>query len=231
MITNRSTEKEIMDSPPTPENYPVYVDCLSKLFRVSKFVGFYRDTVKILRKFPKNSSLVDVGCGGGLFLLHLSKVFPQMHMVGTDISKEAIAEAEHNLAAWQKENPGSLATFKLQEQAKLDLPNESIDIILTTLVCHHMTDLELIDFLQSSYKAVRKAVIINDLHRHCLAEFLFSLISPLLFLNKMITHDGLISIRRSFKYKEIKILLQHANIKHYQIKWRFPFRWQIILWK
>lgn len=229
MLTKRSTEKEIMDLGPNETNYHEYIDCLKKLFRVSKLFGFFRQTVKALKNLPQTSSLVEIGCGGGLFLLHLSQIFPDIQMTGKDIAPEAITQAQLSLQEWQKKIPNINVTFELEKQAQSDIKNNTVDVVLTTLVCHHMDDLALIDFLQSSYKRARKAVIINDLHRHILAEFFYSLISPLLFQNRMITHDGLVSIRRAFKYKEIKLLLEKANIKKYQIKWCFPFRWQIIL--
>ena len=219
-----------MDYGPTEKNHNEYVDALEKLFTITKFLGFYRSSIKLLKKFSAHAFLMDLGCGGGLFLLHLSQKFPDMQMVGIDIAPEAIKQAQLALNNWQKKISNSKISFKLQQSSKLEMPNDSVDVILTTLVCHHMTDLEMIEFLHCAYQCARKAVIINDLHRHFFAEFFYFLISPL-FHNKMITHDGLISIRRSFKYKELIKLITLANIQHYQIKWRFPFRWEIILWR
>lgn len=228
----RSEKKELLDLGGAYYSHDEYRHCLKKLFQVNKLFGFFKSTVNILHDhFAKESTLLDVGCGGGLFILHLSQFFPHMKMLGIDISLAAIADAEQSLQIWQNKNPNIQVAFQLQEQNQLKLTKNSFDIILTTLVCHHLTDEELIIFLQQMYLAAGKAVIINDLHRHRLAYWLYGLVSPLLFQNRLITHDGLISICRGFTRTEWQLLLEKASIQNYQLKWCFPFRWQLILWK
>lgn len=231
MFTQRSQEKELLDLGPEYYSHDEYIQCLKKLFRINQFLGFFRSTVKALKSFSNESTLLDVGCGGGLFLLHLSKFFPHMRMLGTDISAAAIKDAEQSLQIWQKKNPHIRVSFQFQKQAQLDLAKNSFDIILATLVCHHLSDEELIDFLRQAYSSAGKAVIINDLHRHRIAHWFYGYMSPLLFRNRLITHDGLISIRRGFTRVEWQSLLRQAGIQNYQLKWCFPFRWQLILRK
>jgi 2-polyprenyl-3-methyl-5-hydroxy-6-metoxy-1,4-benzoquinol methylase len=231
MFAERSQEKELMDLGPEYYNLNEYKDCLRKLFKVNKIFGFFYSTVKTLNFFSKESSVLDVGCGGGLFLLHLSQYYPHMQLRGMDISAIAIEEAQLALQSWQKINPNTHVSFQLQEQTQLKLEKNSVDVILLTLVCHHIENHDLVIFLQKACAASRKAVIINELHRHRLAYWLYGITSPLLFKNKMITYDGLISIKRGFTRVEWQQLLQKAGIKNYQLKWCFPFRWKLILWK
>ena len=231
MLTQRSRQKELLDLGPDHYSHSEYVECLKKLFVVNKFLGFFHGTVKTLKKLGVNGSLLDIGCGGGLFLLHLSKHFPHMRMIGKDINATAISVAQQTLQNWQKNKPGIKVSFQLQQQPQLNLDENSFEIILATLVCHHLGDEELVDFLKNTYQAASQTVIINDLQRHRLASWLFGLISPLLFRNRLITHDGLISILRSFTRLEWELLLKKAGIPTYQIKWCFPFRWRVILWK
>ena len=230
-MKQRSQEKELMDLGPafyTPEEY---ADCLKILFKVSRVFGFFNHTVRLLRRFPANASLVDVGCGGGLFLLNLSKYYPQMNLRGIDVSETAIALAHNELQRWKKKKAGIKLDFELQRHMALELPKLSVDLVLTTLVCHHIDQDDLIIFLQTAYHAARKAVIINDLHRHALAYWFYKHLSPWLFRNRLITHDGLVSIQRSFTRMEWHAILRQANINNYRIKWCFPFRWSVILWK
>ncbi|WP_232505514.1 methyltransferase [Legionella clemsonensis] len=226
----RSNEKELIDLGPsfyTPEEY---ADCLKKLFRINKFLGIFRNTKKLLKTYSQQATLLDIGCGNGLFLLHLSDYFPQMQMVGIDINEEAIAEAEAKCQHWKKKNPQQPLNFNLND-FKSVVSNSNFDILLATLFCHHLNDEELVDFLRHSYCHAEQAVVINDLHRHWLAYGLYALVSPWLFRNRLITHDGLISIKRSFTRSDWEVLLAKANISHYQLKWRWPFRWQLILTK
>ena len=231
MFTKRSKEKELMDLGHdyyTPEEY---ADCLSKLFKVNKLLGFFRHTVKLLQRFPQDIVLADMGCGGGLFLLNLNRYYPAMQMLGIDISAEAIRLAQNELTHWQKNNLSVNVEFHLQNQAEIELKKNAVDIVMATLVCHHLDDDELIVFLQKAYDAARLGLIINELHRHRLAYWFYKRLSPLLFRNRLITHDGLLSIQKSFTRKELQRLLQQANINSFQIKWHFPFRWSILVLK
>ena len=230
-MKTRSKEKELIDLGSafyTPEEY---VDCLKILFKLNQWLGFFNSTITLLKRFPDDISLVDVGCGGGLFLLNLSRYYPNMRLLGIDVSETAIAIAQNELMRWKKTTPSIHLQFQLQHQLALDLEKESVDVVLTTLVCHHIDDDALVEFLQVAYQAARQAVIIHDLHRHALAYWFYKRVSPRLFRNRLITHDGLISIQRSFTRVEWRHLLKRANIHTYQIKWGFPFRWRVILWK
>ncbi len=227
MLTERSKEKELLDLGSAYYSQNEYAHCQKMLFKINQLLGFFGNTYRLLKTFPANTSVLDIGCGGGLFILHLSQYLPTFQFIGTDISADAITLAQQN---YQEKNSHNNLSFQLQHSNTLTQNENSMDVILSTLVCHHLTDDELIHFLQTTLKIARKAVIINDLHRHGLATFFYRLISPV-FRNRLITHDGLISIRRGFTRKEWLLLLQKADIKHYQLKWFFPFRWRLVLWK
>ncbi|KTD11047.1 methyltransferase [Legionella gratiana] len=230
-FTKRSKEKELIDLGQdyyTPEEY---TQSLKKLFKINQLMGVFKNTIHLLKQFAPNAVLVDVGCGGGLFLLNLGIYYPNMSLLGIDVSKEAIQLAQDELQNWQQLNGNVFIEFQLQQQHELELASKSVDIILLNLVCHHLDDEELTHFLIKAKNAVRHAVIINDLHRNFFAYWFYKIVSPLLFNNRLITHDGLISIQKGFTRKELKILLKQANINNYRIKWHFPFWWSILILK
>lgn len=249
MITNRSQEKEWLDLGPSYYSPRQYDDCQKQLFTINRFLRIFSNTVNLLQKMPTQSALLDVGCGGGLFLLHLSTHFPEMKLLGTDISSEAISFANRELQKWQMcrgknfnhpnnsicfnhPNPSNHninVTFHLAETPD-KLAVYDVDIILLNLVCHHLLDQELILYLQHLRSVAKNVIIINDLHRHFIPYWFYASLSPILFRNRMITHDGLISIRRGFTRSDWETILAHAGITHYQLNWRFPFCWQVILW-
>ncbi len=230
-LTQRSQEKELMDMGSEFYTQSEYVDCLEKLFDVNLLLGFFHGTKRLLKRFSKTSTILDIGCGGGLFLLHLSKHFPHMRMRGVDISTDAIHLAQQKRVFWQQRHFAKYVSFQLQQQPDFAAIKQRFDILLATLVFHHVDEDELVTFLQGAYQNAKQAVIINDLHRHWIAEWFYACTSPFLFRNRLITHDGLISIRRGFTRRELTLLLQKANIQNYDIKWCFPFRWRVILWK
>lgn len=225
----RSNEKEWMDLGPSFYTQDEYADCLKILFKINRLLGFFKQTRQLLSHCPEDASVVDIGCGGGQFIMQLSQYYPRMTFLGMDISATAIQQAQTELARTLKNN--GRIEFQLQSETELALLPASVDVVLTTLVCHHMDDDALVLFLKQAYQAARNAVMINDLHRHPVAYWFYKILSPCLFRNRLITHDGLISIKRSFTRADWHRLLKQANICHYQIKWGFPFRWSVVLWK
>lgn len=229
MFRSRSSESEILDLGPGHYTPAEFTHCQKMLFRVNQFLGCFHETVKLLKKLPGTARVLDVGCGAGLFILHLGRRFPKMTFHGVDISTDAIAMAIDEKSKFNSDTQH--VSFELLSQPVLHYPENSMDVILANMVCHHMSDEEMLLFLQQATKIAKVEIIINDLHRHAIAYWFYYLFSPILFKDKIITHDGLISIRRGFIRKELKALLDQANIQHYQIKWCFPFRWRVIIWK
>ncbi len=201
----------------TPQEYR---DCLGKLGKIGSWLGGNQATLEAIEKAcPDPKSIVDVGCGGGALTRIIAAKYPQARVVGIDTSKEAIAYA--------KERNGNLPNLSFQNTRSLDGP---YDIVTATLVCHHMQDHELVGFFQEAQKNALFAVVINDLHRNPLAWLGFAAISPVLFPNRLIFHDGLLSIRKGFQKQEFISLLAQAGIKNYQIDWKWAFRWIVTLY-
>lgn len=212
----RSTQKELMDLGPSHYTQDEYEDCLKKLFLVGKYTGMHRDTFKALDVI-KPSSIIDVGCGDGAYLALIAKRMPDVSCKGIDISSEAIGHAQQ----YEGTNIKFLCTDNI----------ERADLIMANLVCHHLTDPELSQFLQKAYAQAHSAILINDLQRHKIALLLFSIFSRPLFANRLISHDGKVSIKRGFYKSELISLIEKLNPHSYSIRWRFPFRWQVIIWK
>lgn len=223
---DRSLEREWMDD---DHNYTTdeYDLCLKMLFRINRFLNIYGDTAQVLREVNHYSTVLDVGCGDGLFIIHLSQLFPHMRFTGTDVSPTAIEIAQKRLAKHKHGN----VNFELLDEPTLPQASDSVDVVMSTLMCHHLSDIEIVNFIRQAVDTAREVVIINDLHRHFMAQWLFKLVQPIFFRNQIVKHDGLVSIRRSFKDVDWQSLLSQAGVSSYQLQWRFPFRWRIVIWK
>ena len=94
-------------------------------------------------------------------------------------------------------------------------------------MCHHLDQESLADFIIKACDVARRRVIINDLHRNILAYYLFKMIAPILFPNRLVLHDGPLSVLRAFKYAEwIDCLTELGlNPKQFKITWHWAFRW------
>ncbi|PKH01645.1 methyltransferase type 11 [Psychromonas sp. MB-3u-54] len=229
MLSNRSNEKEILDLGPGNYSAEEFTHCQKMLYRINQILGFFHGTVNVLKKDGEKSHVMDVGCGAGLFILNLSCHFPKMTFHGIDISSEAIDMANHEKSVFRADT--SNVKFEKMTEPNLTFGENSVDVILATMVCHHMSNEEIIEFFKQALHTTKNKVIINDLHRNIIAYGFYRLFSPILFRNRLITYDGLISIKRGFIRQELITLLEQAGMKYYQVKWCFPFRWRVIIWK
>jgi 2-polyprenyl-3-methyl-5-hydroxy-6-metoxy-1,4-benzoquinol methylase len=228
--SKRSLEPEILDLGPDHYTSEEYDRCLKLLSRVNHLLGGYRATRNAFRDAEiQPRSILEVGCGGGYQCQQMHQWFPHANIRGIDISLQAINHAHNHLP----QSMSHAIDFHHQPAKKLDFPENSCDVVTTTLVCHHMADEELIAFLQESYRVAASAVIINDLHRHWAAYASFALIAPLVFPHRLIQHDGLLSIKRAFRKKDWLRLLEKAGFKNHQytLKWHWAFRWTVTLIK
>lgn len=226
MVSQRSHQPEWLDLGSAYYTASEYSDCLYQLDRVGRFLGGDRATFKAFERLKSSpSSILDVGCGGGLFTQRLAQRYPQTEVVGIDISQEAIAFAQKHTSS----EPNIQFIVPLSPQ--LDYPPNRFDVVTSTLVCHHLSDQELIAFLKQACRTAKQAVILNDLHRHPLATAGFATLVPLFFRNRLIWHDGLLSIQRAFKYKEWVNYLNAAGIHqdYYTITWHWAFRWIVTI--
>lgn len=232
MKNQRSQQLEWIDLETPYYTDEEYRDYLYQLDRIGRFLGGDQATYWALKQLPfYPSSILDVGCGGGLFTMRLAARYPEATVMGSDISQQAIDFAHEHLQKCRTELPH--VQFFVPSSPQLETIPFQVDVVMATLVCHHLSDQELVSFLQQAYRIAKKAVIINDLHRHPLAKAGFATLVPLLFRNRFIWHDGLLSIDRGFKYQEWCDYLQVAGIQkeYWKISWHWAFRWIVIIRK
>ena len=103
------------------------------------------------------------------------------------------------------------------------------DIAVATLFLHHFTHDQLVGILSQLVKQIRIGIVINDLHRHFLAYHSIKLLTKIFSKSKMVQYDAPLSVLRGFSKLELEIILKQAGIKNYSIKWKWAFRWQVII--
>jgi SAM-dependent methyltransferase len=106
-----------------------------------------------------------------------------------------------------------------------DVPGR-FDIVVSSLVAHHMSDAELSDFIGFMEGGARRGWLIHDLHRHGFAHLGFPLLARLLGVHRIVREDGQLSIARSFRPAEWRSILANAGVPQgaVRIVRRFPFR-------
>ena len=208
---------------------------LDQIAKINQFLGGNKLTLEGIKKLLKNTDIsqtiviADIGCGNGDMLRMLAR-FGQKNninfqLIGIDANAFTINHARilsHD--------------FKNIEYRCMDIFSEEFttihyDIVLCTLTLHHFSDKEIIDIITIFNKNATRGIVINDLHRSKLAYVLFELICFVFNLNKMGRKDGLVSILRGFKKRELEAFSKKINLKNDTINWKWAFRYQWIIAK
>ena len=229
--SHRSSEMEIMDDF-TMEGV-LFRDTLDKLEIINRFLGGNSVTIKGLKKLLKNQSknktitIVDLGCGNGDVLRDVSKFGRKNNysfkLIGIDANPAAIDYARELSKEYSE------LSFKTIDILSEDFKKQSYDVVLCTLFLHHLKNEELISFLKKTTENATIGVVVNDLHRHKLAYYLFKLIG-FFIKNKMVRQDGLTSVLRAFKRKDLENIAKEIKV-HFSIQWKWAFRYLWILKK
>jgi len=105
------------------------------------------------------------------------------------------------------------------------------DVAICSLFCHHFPGPALVDLFRQMRQQSRLALVINDLHRHRLAWWGIRFLTWLFRGSYLVRHDGPLSVLRAFKRSELEALLQEAGLPKYSLRWKWAFRWQLIVGK
>jgi len=182
--------------------------------------GFFR-----LANKQNQIQVCEVGCGGGDNLKAIEKkakkLFPGLSFTGVDINADCIQVAEN--INWEKP-----ARFLVNDYKKVHFESKP-DIIFCSLFCHHFKENEIIDMFRWMSKNAGSGFFINDLHRHPLAYHSIRLLTSLFSRSYLVKNDAPLSVLRGFKKKELVVLLNKAGISNYTIRWKWAFRWLVIV--
>lgn len=225
---HRSTALEIMDDFSLEQQAidPV----LKELEVINKLLGGFQVFYHAFKQFSiQNKDIIcDWGCGGGDSLKVLKKHFNKKkvypYFIGIDATPSAITFAKTQHQAHD-------IHFRLADVLQEQFLAEEFDYVISSLFTHHFNDDEWKKLVERMVYTSKKAVIINDLHRHWLAYYSIGWLTQIFSKSPMVKHDSKLSVLRSFTRKELQTLLAQMGIKKYSIKWMWAFRWQIIIYK
>lgn len=227
--TYRSNKTEIMDD--FTMKGELMRDTLDKLGSINKWLGGNRITLdgiaELLKGQPKDKTytIIDLGCGHGDILRLVAdfgrKKGYNFKLIGIDANQDAVDYANELSTKFPELSFENIDIFSEQFEA-LDF-----DIALTTLFLHHFKNNEILSLLTKLSKHANLGIVVNDLQRSKIAYGLFKLLG-LTISNYMIVQDGLTSILRAFKRKDLEQFSEELNLKS-QIQWKWAFRYQWVI--
>jgi 2-polyprenyl-3-methyl-5-hydroxy-6-metoxy-1,4-benzoquinol methylase len=227
---HRSYEAEVMDD--LQQEGEIIDKTLGELEIINRLLGGNKVTIKgvselIQSKPEKAITIADLGCGGGDILKLVAKWGRKnripLKLTGIDANPNIIAYAKRNTSSFKEIDYLAINIFSDEFKSK------KFDVVLATLFTHHFTDDELIDLLQSLTHQTRLGIVINDIHRHWFAFHSIRWLTQLFSKSYMVKADAPLSVLRAFRKNELKKILHQAGIIRYTLKWRWAFRWELII--
>jgi SAM-dependent methyltransferase len=212
-FSQRAELVELMDRPCSYEELRA---CLHDIARVNRLTFAYRPTISWLEELvaahPESARplhIVDVGCGYGDTLRRIdswaARHDVQVKLTGIDLNPDAIRAAKE----------ATLPTQRIEwtvGDALSGAATGEIDVVVCSLLTHHLTNPQIVHFLQWMERTAQHGWFINDLHRQRVPYQLFRLLSRFTNWHPFVKNDGPVSIRRSFVVEDWQGLCATAGL-------------------
>ena len=226
-LSRRSTASEWMDIEPL--SFDELQLCLKQLAQINVLSLGYRPTLTWLadvvrrRKPARPLSVLDVGCGYGDMLRRLRRWADRRDLAldlhGVDINpvtrQVALAATPYGFAIHYH----TADIFDLP-------PQETYDVITSSLFAHHLDDATLMRFLRWMETHATVGWFINDLHRDALAYFGVKQFLTVMGYHRVVRHDGPVSVERALTVADWQKAFDGAGLDRSAVTLRrfFPFR-------
>jgi 2-polyprenyl-3-methyl-5-hydroxy-6-metoxy-1,4-benzoquinol methylase len=225
MLESRVIADELMDADDLDAQ--TYAAVVHDLAKVNTLTMARRPTMSFMKRIALRHDpmlgairILDVGFGDGDMLRRIASwaadVGQDVDLVGIDLNpRSALAAAEATPAALNID-------YRTGDYA--DLAGQHWDVVISSLVAHHMTHEQLVAFIRFMNAEAGSGWLINDLHRHGFAFLGFPLLATIMRWHPIVRHDGQLSIARSYRPQEWPALLDESGVKNANVVRKFPFR-------
>ncbi|MFC3783639.1 SAM-dependent methyltransferase [Sphingopyxis italica] len=200
--------EEEMDAATLPPGR--YARVLADLSRINALTLAPRPTLGFLERVRARGAgdrpwrILDVGFGAGDMLVRIARWGERrgvaLDLAGVDLNPKSEAVAEARLGGRARLVTGDYR----------DLAGQGWDIILSSLVSHHMTPAQRTEFLRFMESEAARGWLVNDLHRRRLPFAGYPLLATLAWVDPIVRRDGQLSVGRSFRPAEWAAMLGEA---------------------
>jgi trans-aconitate methyltransferase len=215
-------------------SYEDFRGCLRSLEQVNRWLVGYRPTLAWLERLPREPHepvhIVDVGSGGGDLLRQIAGSARRrgiaVQLTGIDLNPYATRAAAESTP---KEGGITWVTGDALEYR----PEKPMDIVVSSLMAHHLEDDEIIALLRWMEATAQIGWFINDLERSEWSCRMFRWVAEVAGWHRFVRHDGPVSFRRAFREQDWVRLLAAAEVPREDVSvehWR-PGRLCVGRWK
>jgi ubiquinone/menaquinone biosynthesis C-methylase UbiE len=250
-LSYRSNEKELIDDLELENN--ALRQNLEELALINKYLGGNQVTVSGLSKLifdvrdsmfdvrttnnehrtskneqrTSNIEIADLGCGGGDMLMVMADWAKRKginaQFIGIDANDFMIDFGTKRTANYPN------ISYLHQDIYSDEFKEKFFDIVTMTLFCHHFSDESLVQLLQQLKKQTCIGIVINDIHRHWFAYHSIAWITKLFLKSYLVKNDAKLSVWRAFVREDLEKIIQKSGFTNYSIRWKWAFRWEVVL--
>jgi 2-polyprenyl-3-methyl-5-hydroxy-6-metoxy-1,4-benzoquinol methylase len=224
-LSRRRDLPEVMDDPDLPP--AVYVRCLTDLAAVNRWTLTHRATLAWLARATRGwapgrpLTVLDVACGDGDLLRAIHRWATRAGLrpvlAGIDLNPGSARAAA---AATPADMVIEWRTGDVFDHAPIPPP----DFIVTSQFTHHLTDAQVVSFLQWLERHAGRGWFVADIQRHIIPYYGFRVLAWVMRWHRIVRLDGTASVARSFRRADWVALLARAGIADATIRWALPFR-------
>jgi 2-polyprenyl-3-methyl-5-hydroxy-6-metoxy-1,4-benzoquinol methylase len=219
MLVTRAIAEELMDADDL--DAATYAAVVHDLAKVNTLTMARRPTLQFLKSLKRaRLKILDVGFGDGDMLRTISR-WGQRNAVKTTLI--GVDLNPHSARAAKEATPATL-NIDYRTGDYVDLAGDGWDVIISSLVAHHMTHQQLVAFIRFMDAEAKAGWFVNDLHRHSFAYLGFPLLAKIMRWHPIVRHDGQLSIARSYRPAEWPAILAEAGVTGAVVARKFPFR-------
>jgi 2-polyprenyl-3-methyl-5-hydroxy-6-metoxy-1,4-benzoquinol methylase len=222
-----ASREELLDAEPGDPGE--IADCLRELARVNRLLGGSRTTLAHLGPLvaavgKPSVTVLDVAAGGGDMAASMRRwgarrgydlrfTFVDRHPLVLDFASRATDLSPHSVRA---------------DALSLPFANRSFDLCVTSLFFHHLEPSQTEAALLEMCRVARSGILVNDVVRDRLALGWILLLTRLFSRNRLVRHDGPLSVRRAYRPSDFRRLARHAGLVRWGVRRHFPYR--MCLW-
>lgn len=222
-LKERRLAPEIMDGQGLdPAEHHAALNGLERLNRIAlQARPFWREIAPLAARGPIR--VLDVACGGGGLVCALraraKRAGLNITVDGCDRSPLAIEHALTRARHLGVENGGYFTHDVVQHGTP-----PGYDVVTNTLFLHHLSEIESIEFLLSIASTVGQLALVSDILRTRTGLLMVHTACRLLGGSRIVTEDGLTSLRAAYTLPELQALAARAGLTGATLRRHWPER-------
>jgi len=189
---------------------------LDDIARFNTLFGGARLTLRHVKRLvadlpgDRRVTVLDVGTGGGdiprALVRWARRAGRSLRVIALDRDSETLRAAAARVAGYPE------ITLIRGDALALPVRPRSVDVAISALVLHHLPPAEAAASLAEMDRVARRGLVANDLFRSRVAHVVVWLTTRLLATSRMSRHDGPMSVRRAYTWREVESLARRADL-------------------